>query len=75
LQNIPKCWDAENLTPVGEVMYETLVVQAFRPDNLHAMMRRFVLIVMGENFLHQAEQEMDMPTVVEKEVNLKKLLS
>jgi len=56
-------------------MYETLVVQAFRPDNLHAMMRRFVLIVMGENFLHQAEQEMDMPTVVEKEVNLKKLLS
>lgn len=51
-------------------MYETLVVQAFRPDNLHAMMRRFVLAVMGENFLHEAEQEMDMPNVVEHEVRV-----
>ena len=49
-------------------MYETLVVQAFRPDNLHAMMRRFVLTVMGDTFLYNAEQEMDLPTVVEKEV-------
>ena len=50
-------------------MYETLVVQAFRPDNLHAMMRRFVLVVMGDNFLHGAEQEMEMPSVVENEVS------
>lgn len=70
-QNVPKCWDATDLTPVGEVMYEILVVQAFRPDNLHAMMRKFVLIVMGPNFLQGVEQEMDMSAVVEKEVSQK----
>ena len=67
-QNIPKCWNADDLSGVGEVMYETLVVQAFRPDNLHAMMRRFVLTVMGVSFLQEAEQEMDMPNVVENQV-------
>ena len=50
-------------------MYETLVVQAFRPDYVHAMMRQYILAVLGENFLHAAEQEMDMVSVVEKEVN------
>ena len=51
-------------------MYETLVVQAFRPDNLHALMRQYTLAVLCGNFLHAAEQELDMVSVVEKELNL-----
>lgn len=51
-------------------MYESLVVQAFRPDNLHAMLRKYVLAVMGDNFLHAAEQELDMVNIVENEVIL-----
>lgn len=51
-------------------MYESLVVQAFRPDNLHAMLRKYVLAVMGDNFLHAAEQELDMVNIVENEVVL-----
>ena len=51
-------------------MHESLVVQAFRPDNLHAMLRKYVLAVMGDNFLHAAEQELDMVNIVENEVIL-----
>lgn len=49
-------------------MYETLVVQAFRPDNIHTMLRHFTTAVLGDSFLHAADQEMDMVTVVEREV-------
>lgn len=68
IDNVPKCWDATDLTTVGEVMYEALAIQAFRPDNIHAMMRKFVLTIMGANFLQDVEKEMDMSSVVEKEV-------
>ena len=54
----------------GQILYESLVVQAFRPDNLHAMLRKYVLAVMGDNFLHVAEQELDMVNIVENEVIL-----
>jgi len=67
--NVPSCWTtSENLTPVGQIMYETLVVQAFRPDYVHSMLRRYILTVLGAGFLHPAEQEMDMVSIVEKEV-------
>jgi len=67
--NVPKCWNVpEPLTPVGEVMYETLVVQAFRKDNVYSILRKFVLSIMGEHFLHSTEQEMDMVSVVENEI-------
>jgi len=68
-QNVPQCWNTnDTLTPVGQIMFETLVVQAFRPDNIHAMMRRYILSILGDNFLYAAEQEMDMVSVVEKEI-------
>lgn len=73
-ENVPKCWEASDLTAVGEVMYEALTIQAFRPDNIHAMMRKFVLTIMGANFLQDVEQEMDMSAVVEKEVCINKLM-
>lgn len=45
-----------------------LVVHAFRPDNLVSSTQKFVAAVMGENFTHQAEQELDLAFVVEHEV-------
>ena len=51
-------------------MYQMLVIQAFRPDNLQAALMRYIGHVMGENFTHHAEQELDMATIVENEVRL-----
>ena len=54
---------------VGKVLYQMLVVQAFRADRLVAMAGRFVATVMGESFRHSAEQELDLATIVLKEVS------
>ena len=45
-----------------------LVVHAFRPDNLVNSAHKFVASVMGEDFTHHAEQELDLAHVVEYEV-------
>ena len=45
-----------------------LVIQAFRLDRLLAMAHIFVATVLGEAFLHEAEQELNLSEVVEKEV-------
>lgn len=67
--NVPEYWSATTeLTPVGKMMYQCLIIQAFRPDSLHAILRKYVLSIMGENFLHSAEQEPDMVSIVEHEV-------
>ena len=58
------------LAPVGHAMYQMLVIQAFRPDNLQAALMRYIGHVMGENFTHHAEQELDMATIVDNEVRL-----
>ena len=55
---------------VGKVLYQMLVVQAFRADRLLARAGRFVATVMGESFRHVAEQELDLATIVLKEVSL-----
>ena len=47
-----------------------LLVQAFRADRLLAMAGRFVATVMGESFRHSAEQELDLGSVVMKEVRI-----
>ena len=53
---------------VGKMLYQMLVVQAFRADRLLAMASRFVATVMGESFCHSAEQELDLASIVMKEV-------
>ena len=53
---------------VGKILYQMLVIQAFRADHLLAMASRFVAMVMGDSFQHFAEQELDMATIVNKEV-------
>ena len=45
-----------------------LVVQAFRADHLLAIAGKFVATVMGESFRHSAEQELDLASIVIKEV-------
>ena len=49
-------------------MYQLLIVQALRPDRLLAMALVFVSTVMGEEFLHEPEQELDLAAIVENEV-------
>ena len=56
------------LGPVGRVLYQMLVVQAFRADRLLAMAAGFVATVMGESFMECAEQELQLATIVSKEV-------
>ena len=45
-----------------------LTVQAFRPDRVLAAASRFVAIVMGETFQQEAEQELDLASIVNNEV-------
>ena len=56
------------LARIGVALYEMMLVHAFRPDNLVSSAHKFVASVMGENFTHQAEQELDLAHVVEHEV-------
>jgi len=69
INNIPQCWNtSQNLTSAGLSMYQMLVIQAFRPDNLQAALMRYIAHVLGESFTHHAEQELDMAYIVENEV-------
>jgi len=45
-----------------------LVIQTFRADRLLAMASIFVATVMGETFQHYADHEIDLATIVSKEV-------
>ena len=54
--------------PIGLILHEMLVVHAFRPDNLVLCAQKFVAAVMGANFTHDAEQELDLAAVIEHEV-------
>ena len=55
--------------PVGKVLYQMIVVQAFRADHLLAIAAVFVATVMGESFRHNAEQELNLASIVTKEVS------
>ena len=54
--------------PIGTAVYQMLVIQAFRPDRLLAMTHRVVGTILGEAFMHAAEQELNLASVVETEV-------
>ena len=67
---VVSCYHSDS-TPgrVGKVLYQMLVVQALRADRLLAMAGRFVAIVLGDSFQHDAEQELDLASIVSKEVS------
>ena len=44
------------------------MIQALRPDRMLAMGQRVVGTILGENFMHDAEQGLDLASVVEHEV-------
>ena len=54
----------------GTTVNQLLVIQALRPDRVIAMLHQVVDIIFGEAFMHNAEQGLDLATVVEKEVLL-----
>ncbi|XP_078590507.1 cytoplasmic dynein 1 heavy chain 1-like isoform X1 [Branchiostoma floridae x Branchiostoma japonicum] len=67
--DVPVLWaDDDTLTKTGRDMQRLLVIQAFRPDRLRAITHRFVQTVMGDSFMHCAEQELDLAATVENEI-------
>ena len=46
------------------------MIQALRPDRIVAMGHRVVGTILGESFMHDAEQGLDLASVVEHEVCL-----
>jgi dynein heavy chain 1 len=54
--------------PIGKALYKLLVIQAFRADRLMAMASIFVATVLGETFVHSAEQELNLAEIVANEV-------
>jgi len=55
----------------GTALYEVLVIQTFRPDRLTAMLAMFVSSIMGDSFLAQCDQELNLAHIVENEVSAK----
>ncbi|RMX44013.1 hypothetical protein pdam_00012965 [Pocillopora damicornis] len=68
-RNVPACWDSElSLSNIAQSVHQLLVIQALRPDRILAMGQRVVGTILGENFMHDAEQGLDLASVVENEV-------
>ncbi|XP_001636057.2 cytoplasmic dynein 1 heavy chain 1 isoform X2 [Nematostella vectensis] len=66
---VPTCWsETKKLTPIGIAVYQLLVIQALRPDRIIAMLHKVVAVILGGDFMHAAEQGLDLHSVVEKEV-------
>lgn len=67
------------IAPIGKAVHGLLAVQALRPDRLTSMARIFVEKVLGANFAHAADKELNlaeiMETEVDKRINLKIMLS
>ncbi|RWS14208.1 Dynein heavy chain: cytoplasmic-like protein [Dinothrombium tinctorium] len=67
--HVPQLWDSDKLlTAVGTSMHQLLVIQAFRPDRVIAMAQRVVGVVLGPNFLHAAETELNLAHIVESTI-------
>lgn len=68
-QCVPGLWIEERqLSPVSLAMYQLLAIQAFRPDRVIAAGQLFVGVVLGEDFMPNAEKELDLSTCIDKEV-------
>lgn len=68
-QCVPRLWNEEKpLSPIGTAMHQLLLIQAFRPDRVIAAAQIFVSSVLGENFMPNAEKELDLAACVETEL-------
>lgn len=71
-QNIPDLYDKPptELTAVGLAINKLLLIQTFRPDRLVAAGQQFIAAAISPDFLHKAEQEIDLAAIVDNEVKL-----
>lgn len=68
-QCVPRLWTEEKpLSPIGTAMYQLLLIQAFRPDRVIAAAQIFVSAVLGDDFMPNAEKELDLASCVETEL-------
>ncbi|XP_055612109.1 dynein heavy chain, cytoplasmic isoform X2 [Uranotaenia lowii] len=69
-QNVPVLWDeSKALSAIASSMHQLLLIQAFRPDRVIAAAHLFVSTVLGEDFMPQAEKELDFAACVDKELS------
>lgn len=68
--NVPQLWDeSKALTPISATLHQLLLIQAFRPDRVIAASHVFVATVMGEEYMALAENELDLTSTVETQLN------
>lgn len=68
--NVPQLWDeSKALTPISGALHQLLLIQAFRPDRVIAASHVFVSTVMGEEYMALAENELDLTSTVETQLN------
>ncbi|XP_017053188.1 dynein heavy chain, cytoplasmic isoform X2 [Drosophila ficusphila] len=69
-QVVPQLWDeSKALSPIASSVHQLLLIQAFRPDRVIAAAHNVVNTVLGEDFMPNAEQELDFAAVVDKQLN------
>lgn len=69
-QVVPQLWDeSKALSPIVSSVHQLLLIQAFRPDRVIAAAHNVVNTVLGEDFMPNAEQELDFANVVDKQLN------
>lgn len=69
-QCVPQLWDeSKALTPIVSSIHQLLLIQAFRPDRVIAAAHKVVDAVLGVDFMPNAEKELDLAAVVEKQLN------
>ncbi|XP_076442165.1 cytoplasmic dynein 1 heavy chain 1-like isoform X5 [Babylonia areolata] len=67
--DFPPFWTEEKAqSAIGKAVHGLLVVQALRPDRLIAMARIFVEKVLGADFVHITEKELNLSEIVEMEI-------
>lgn len=65
--NVPILWDDDKeLSDIGRVMHQLLVIQTFRPDRIISIVNRVVNVIFGEQFSHNVQTEYDLGMAVEK---------
>ncbi|KPM05539.1 dynein heavy chain, cytoplasmic-like protein [Sarcoptes scabiei] len=65
--HIPTLWeDDKELSDIGRVMRQLLVIHTFRPDRIISMVNRVVDCIFGQKFSQNVENEYDFATTVDK---------
>ena len=56
--------------PTIDALHSLLITQTLRPDQVPAAAGAHVQSVLGEEFMSDAEQEMDFAEIVEREIKV-----